>query len=917
MWGDKLVYGSRLGGGADSFSVRLSGSPNLCIGRVEVFHRGKWGTVCDDEWDALDAAVVCRELDCGEALSAPHGAWFGEGSGPIWLNEVRCKGTEQHLHGCRHKGFRRHVCTHEEDASAICSGQHFSPFTASSPPPTVRDDKLEAVMPARPATSVPSEGTPLALRLVGGRSRCSGRVEVLHQGQWGTVCDDMWGLPDVTVICRELGCGEALAAPGGAIFGEGNKVIWLDDVQCQGGESKLTECLASPWGTHNCRHNEAAGAVCSDEMPLTMVEEHLATLVNTLAPQRPQPIPHRRSPRPTQPTSDQVEYVAHEASRHVGKSSTEGHLKATLVGQWQVKLVGGSGSCAGRVEVLHKDTWGTVCDDGWDVLDATVVCRELGCGSPLLSPGNALYGPGTGPIWLDDVNCTGKESTLQHCQSQPWGQHNCNHNEDASVICTGMWKPLSFTEPAIMDSNTAELIPHTQAPSSSDKSGLYNILDTAEAPTQGVPPAWEMLFPSPQHPDELFLPPTDGMELEDENEEPTSLWNVQQTTSDEEIPQDVHHTELTSPPKARSSTHRSGLELTDSSVTAQSLSALWDLESEREAEPSRPPRTVMLEQGLKDAVDTEPSIQWDNMSREPPVTKQAELSSSSPKIHPGSAIWVAESEREIEPTSFSGIEFHPVTQDLNSATETVTQVHWNDIPGVPVTQEPAKPSTETPPASTMGVWESEREMELAIHGGMESFSYSENLKATSEMETPTATQNAQHMNNRENISLEAPDSSNSKADADPEQKESMDKDPHTVRSIDTISTTGQTKAPGTSEPSADLVTLTAQLNETPPGCPVRQELRKEVRDCCCSPDSMENMAHAMDGLRGDLGSLSTAIRQQGSQLEAVAQSLAHLATSVHQLIAVLPALMKPAPTPPSPAPCMQDKGEIQNQLPLK
>lgn len=108
----------------------------------------------------------------------------------------------------------------------------------------------------------PHPGTP-ALRLVGGRSHCSGRLEVFHQGQWGTVCDDMWGLPDVAVVCRELGCGEALAAPGSAFFGEGNSVIWLDDVRCEGNESTLTECLTSAWGTHNCRHSEDAGAVCS------------------------------------------------------------------------------------------------------------------------------------------------------------------------------------------------------------------------------------------------------------------------------------------------------------------------------------------------------------------------------------------------------------------------------------------------------------------------------------------------------------------------------------------------------------------------------------------------------------------------------------------------------------------------------
>ncbi|XP_060112425.1 soluble scavenger receptor cysteine-rich domain-containing protein SSC5D-like [Heteronotia binoei] len=948
----------------DPFSIRLSGSPNLCIGRVEVFHRGKWGMVCDDEWDMLDATVVCRELDCGEALSAPHGAWFGEGTGPIWLNEVRCQGTEQHLHACRHRGFRKHICTHEEDASAICSVQRFPfpPFTAFSPPPTVKEDKMEAVMTTRPVPSVPAEGSP-ALRLIGGRSRCSGRVEVFHEGQWGTVCDDMWGLSDAAVVCQQLGCGEALAAPGSAIFGEGNDVIWLDDVQCQGGESTLTECLTSPWGTHNCRHNEDAGVVCSDEMPLTMVEEHLAILAMTMATQRPQPISSRRSPRPTLPTRYQAESVAHEASWHTGKSSMEGHSEAILAGQWQVRLAGGSGSCAGRVEVLHEDSWGTVCDDSWDLLDAAVVCRELHCGAPLLSPGNARYGPGTGPIWLDDVNCMGKESTLQHCQSQPWGQHNCNHHEDASVICTGTWKPLSLPKP-VTDSSIAELILTTRGPEPADESGLQNTLDVAEVPTQSLPPPWEMEFPNPWHPDEIFLPPTNEMELEVKKEAPTSHWNIQEMTPGQEVLQDVHDIESLSALKTRLPAHTHGPEPTDPSVNSQPLSTMWDLKSERETEPPSPPGTVMHTHGLQATVEGVPSIQWNNMSQEPTVTQKAEASNSSSETQPATAIWVAESERETEPTSFSGTELLPDTQ---LAMETVTQVQWDDTTRMPpVTQEPTNTPAESQPASTMWVWESEKETKSAIHGGMELFLPSKSMEATREMEMQTATQNIQPMNDREETSPRVPDL---KGSSDPKQKEILNKDHHSVRPIaetkstivpsasdswdgtdvndvisqspvlhafdigspsekglssevterdsDAASTLGQTKTSGTSTPFTEPAILPTQLSESSAGCPVRQEPRKQHQDCCCSADALGNIVHAMDGLREELGSLSTAIQQQGSQLEALAHNLAELVTSVHQLVRVLPTLMQPVPSSPSSVPCRQNEGEIQNQPPIQ
>lgn len=102
-----------------------------------------------------------------------------------------------------------------------------------------------------------------------------------------------------------------------------------------------------------------------------------------------------------------------------------------------LRLVGGPGPCAGRVEVLYNGTWGTVCDDGWGSPEGRVVCQQLGCGTLLSVAPGARYGEGTGQIWLDEVNCTGEERNLSECQAKPWGEHNCNHVEDASVECSG------------------------------------------------------------------------------------------------------------------------------------------------------------------------------------------------------------------------------------------------------------------------------------------------------------------------------------------------------------------------------------------------------------------------------------------------------------------------------------------------
>ena len=91
---------------------------NSAEGRVEVFVRGRWGTVCDDGFDIRDAHVFCRMLGLSPAQRI---AKYGSGSGQIWLDDLNCKGNETSIIECPHRGIGSHNCGHGEDIGVVCT----------------------------------------------------------------------------------------------------------------------------------------------------------------------------------------------------------------------------------------------------------------------------------------------------------------------------------------------------------------------------------------------------------------------------------------------------------------------------------------------------------------------------------------------------------------------------------------------------------------------------------------------------------------------------------------------------------------------------------------------------------------------------------------------------------------------------
>ena len=109
---------------AGAGSVRLMGGTTLLEGRVEVFLLGHWGTVCDYNWDFVDAIVVCHQLGNLQAVEAPGYAAFGAGSDPSWYYSLYCTGTERNLSECSKNTHNfESACPHSRDAGVVCSSK--------------------------------------------------------------------------------------------------------------------------------------------------------------------------------------------------------------------------------------------------------------------------------------------------------------------------------------------------------------------------------------------------------------------------------------------------------------------------------------------------------------------------------------------------------------------------------------------------------------------------------------------------------------------------------------------------------------------------------------------------------------------------------------------------------------------------
>ncbi|XP_044034113.1 scavenger receptor cysteine-rich type 1 protein M130-like isoform X1 [Siniperca chuatsi] len=247
--------------------VRLVGGASRCAGTLEV-KRGDWRPVYGSSWTLKSAAAVCRELDCGSAVSTRR------------RDDSSIRFAWKISSDCIQSGSALRECVSPGYSSSIME------ITCSD-----------------------------SVRLVNGTNLCSGRLEVRSKPSkqsnhsWSSVCEADFDHQDAEVVCRELGCG-APSVLQGALYGEVEAPMWTKEFQCGGNESALLDCRSSDSARNTCSPGKDVGLTCSEP----------------------------------------------------------------------VRLVGGASRCAGTLEVKQGD-WRPVYGSSWTLKSAAAVCRELDCGS--------------------------------------------------------------------------------------------------------------------------------------------------------------------------------------------------------------------------------------------------------------------------------------------------------------------------------------------------------------------------------------------------------------------------------------------------------------------------------------------------------------------------------------------------------
>ncbi|KAM9338734.1 scavenger receptor cysteine-rich type 1 protein M130-like [Symphorus nematophorus] len=248
---------------------RLVGGASRCAGTLELEHQGDWRPVEDSGWTLKTAAVACRYLECGSAVSVRE--TYKPSRISVWWIKSHCLESGSALRECVASWSSAYIL------HLTCSGSLLATITgtsdllvttlSSSAQPGARQYLHTHVVSFTLGHSFKGQNS---VRLVDGTSLCSGRLEVKSEQSnqwWSSVCEADFDQQDAEVVCRELGCG-APSVLQGALYGEVETPVWTKEFQCGGHESALLDCRSSGSARNTCSPGKAVGLTCSEPVRL-------------------------------------------------------------------------------------------------------------------------------------------------------------------------------------------------------------------------------------------------------------------------------------------------------------------------------------------------------------------------------------------------------------------------------------------------------------------------------------------------------------------------------------------------------------------------------------------------------------------------------------------------------------------------
>ncbi|XP_033113960.1 CD5 antigen-like [Anneissia japonica] len=213
---EESIVNVKCRGFKDESTVRLVGGLTVKEGRAEVFHRGEWGTICMKGMVLSDATALCRSAGFDTRTAKFNLSLdLPAGTGRIWIDNLRCDGSESHINECT-VSWGSMNCSHADDIYMYCYSEN--------------DIRLSNIL--------------------------YGELQVYHSEVWGSVCISSYYYEDsnktAEVACRSLGFTDPVVGQYKANIVTSK--VWLNNINCNGGEKRIVDCDHDDWGNNYCFH---------------------------------------------------------------------------------------------------------------------------------------------------------------------------------------------------------------------------------------------------------------------------------------------------------------------------------------------------------------------------------------------------------------------------------------------------------------------------------------------------------------------------------------------------------------------------------------------------------------------------------------------------------------------------------------